>query len=136
MRFKLIAVALCLLATPLCVAQTYGEITGAVTDSSGGFVGAAEVTITNLATNQVRQATTSAAGTFTIPFLLPGRYKVEVKSAGFKSAVAAERLLQVGDVMRVDFALEVGAVTESVVVAASAEMLQTSSTATGTVIEQ
>jgi carboxypeptidase family protein/TonB-dependent receptor-like protein len=136
MRSKLIAVALCLLAAPLCVAQTYGEITGAVTDASGASIAGAEITITNLATNQVRQATTSAAGTFAIPFLVPGRYRVEAKSAGFKSAVAAERLLQVGDVMKVDFTLEVGAVSESVEVAASAEMLQTSSIATGTVIER
>jgi hypothetical protein len=136
MRSKSIALILCLLATPLCLAQTYGEMTGVVTDATGASVAAAAITITNLATNQVRQVITSDSGTYAIPFLLPGRYKVEAKAAGFKSAVAAERLLQVGDVLKVDFSLEIGAVTESVEVAASAEMLQTSSLATGTVIEQ
>ncbi len=136
MRTKLFAITLCLLAASLAFAQTYGEITGTVTDASGATIADAEVIITNLATNQVRLVKTGTAGAFTVPFLVPGRYKVEAKSAGFKAAVAAERLLQVGDVLRVDFRLEVGAVTESVEVAAAAEMLQTSSTATGTVIEQ
>lgn len=118
------------------LAQTYGEITGNVNDPSGAALVGAEITITNLATNQMRQVITSSGGNFTAPFLVPGRYKLEAKAPGFKSAVAAERTLQVGDVLRVDFDLQVGAVTESVQVSASAEMLQTANTATGTVIEQ
>ncbi|MDX1983540.1 MAG: TonB-dependent receptor, partial [Bryobacteraceae bacterium] len=129
------AAILAMLAATLS-AQTYGEITGIVTDPTGAAIAGAEVVITNIATNQVRQSTTSESGAFSVPFLVPGQYKIEAKSAGFKQSVANERTLQVGDVMRVDFALEVGAVSESVEVAASAEMLQTSSTATGTVIEQ
>lgn len=117
-------------------AQTDAEITGIVRDPSGAAIAEAEIVVTNLATNQSRQATTNEAGTYTVPFLVPGRYRTEAKSPGFKTAVEPERLLQVGDVARVDFTLEVGAVTESVEVAASAELLQTSSTATGTVIEQ
>lgn len=136
MKLRLLTAAVAaLLAAPL-FGQTYGEITGTVTDPSGAAIGRAEIVITNLATNQVRQVTTSDAGTFAVPFLVPGQYKVEAKAQGFKVGVAGERVLQVGDVLRVDFALTVGAVSESVEVAASAEMLQTSSTATGTVIEQ
>lgn len=116
--------------------QNFGEITGLVTDSTGAAVANAEVTITNLATNQLRNLKTTSSGTYTVPFLTPGQYKVEAKAAGFKSAVANNRTLQVGDSMRVDFSLDVGQVSESVEVAASAEMLQTSSTSTGTVIEQ
>ncbi|MFN3325509.1 MAG: TonB-dependent receptor domain-containing protein [Bryobacteraceae bacterium] len=130
-----VAAGICITATPLA-AQTYAEITGTVRDASGAAIPGAEIVITNIATNQVRQATTNEAGTYTVPFLVPGRYRTEAKSSGFKTAVEPSRLLQVGDVARVDFTLEVGAVTESVEVAASAEMLQTSSTATGTVIEQ
>ncbi|MFN3325508.1 MAG: TonB-dependent receptor domain-containing protein [Bryobacteraceae bacterium] len=128
--------ALLCLATAPVSAQTYAEMTGVVRDASGAAIPGAEIIVTNIATNQVRQAATNEAGTFTIPFLVPGRYRTEAKASGFKTAIESERLLQVGDVARVDFTLEVGAVTESVEVAASAEMLQTSSTATGTVIEQ
>lgn len=116
--------------------QTFGEITGTVTDSTGAAIVNAGVTITNLSTNQIRQAQTSGSGDYTVPFLVPGRYKLEARSAGFKASVVPDRTLQVGDVLRVDFALEVGNVTESVQVESSVEMLQTSSTATGTVIEQ
>jgi hypothetical protein len=135
MRTALLAILLFGTASGV-YSQTYGEITGTVTDPSGAAIGNAVVVITNLSTNQVRQAITEDAGNYTIPFLVPGRYKIEAKSQGFKAGIAADRTLQVGDVMRVDFALEVGAVTESVEVAASAEMLQTANTATGTVIEQ
>jgi len=135
-KMKSIVLLSAILSAGSLLAQTYGEITGSVTDPSGAAVAGAEVTITNLATNQLRQATTNDSGAFSVPFMVPGRYKLEAKARGFKASVAAERILQVGDVMRVDFALEVGAVSESVEVAASAEMLQTASTATGTVIEQ
>jgi hypothetical protein len=131
---RLVSAAVVLVCPLFC--QTYGEITGSVTDPTGAAIARAEIVVTNLATNQVRQATTNEAGSYSIPFMVPGRYRLEAKAQGFKSSVAPERLLQVGDVMRVDFALEVGSVTESVEVAASAEMLQTTSTATGTVIEQ
>ncbi|OYW12826.1 MAG: hypothetical protein B7X34_01455, partial [Acidobacteriia bacterium 12-62-4] len=129
------AATLLLFAVP-SFAQNFAEVAGTITDSSGAALANAEVTLTNLSTNQVRSITSSSAGTYTIPFVTPGEYKVEVKAKGFKTGVANKRTLQVGDVARFDFALEVGQVTESVEVSASAEMLQTSSTATGTVIEQ
>jgi len=136
MRMRIAAAVGLFLSAGALFGQTYGEITGTVTDPTGAAISGAQIAITNLATNQVRQAVSSEAGAYSAPFIVPGRYKIEARSAGFKAAVAAERLLQVGDVLRVDFTLEVGAVSESVEVAASAEMLQTSSTATGTVIEQ
>ncbi|MDX2269066.1 MAG: TonB-dependent receptor [Bryobacter sp.] len=135
LRFHVFAAILFLLAAP-SFAQNFGEITGTVTDSSGAAIAGAEITLTNLATNQVRTLSTTSAGTYTVPFVTPGQYKIEVKASGFKTGVANNRQVQVGDVARADFSLEVGQVSESVEVAASAEMLQTSSTATGTVIEQ
>ena len=126
---------LLLIALPV-FGQTYGEITGAVTDPSGASIVGAEVVITNLATNQVRQVTTNETGNYTVPFLVPGTYSIEVQSPGFKASVEPELLLQVGDVARANFTMEVGAVTETIEVSAAAEMLQTSSTSTGTVIEQ
>ncbi|MBL8213938.1 MAG: TonB-dependent receptor [Bryobacterales bacterium] len=128
-------VFVCLSAAGL-YAQTYGEITGTVTDSTGAAVAGAPISITNIATNQIRRIETNTAGTYSVPFLVPGRYRIEAKVQGFKAAIAADRTLQVGDVLQVDFTLEVGAITETVEVAALAEMLQTQSTATGTIIEQ
>lgn len=134
-RIYTLALAAAFLAGSL-QAQSFGEITGTVTDATGASVANAQVVVINLATNQRREIATNSSGLYTVPFVVPGNYRIEAKASGFKAAVANNRQLQVGDVMRVDFALELGAVTESVEVSAAAEMLQTSNTATGTVIEQ
>ena len=62
--------------------------------------------------------TTNETGNYTVPFLVPGTYSVEVQSSGFKASVEPELLLQVGDVARANFTMEVGAVTETIEIAA------------------
>lgn len=131
----LVLATVALLAAAVSSAQTFGEITGTVSDATGASVVGADVTVTNVATNQSRQARTNEAGLYTVPFLIPGTYDVEVKMEGFRTATRKGLVLEVGDVARVDVSLEVGAVTESVEVVAGAELLQTESTAVGTVIE-
>lgn len=129
-----VLLALLLASAPL-IAQTYGEITGLVTDPTGAVIPGARVTVTNVATKQTRTVQTSDAGVYHVPFLVPGTYDIRVEADGFRSAVRSGLLLEVGDVARADFTLEIGAVTESIEVVGTAEMLQTESTALGTVIE-
>jgi hypothetical protein len=123
-----------ILAAPL-LAQNFGEITGTVADPSGAVAGGASVTVTNTATNQVRQVTTNESGNYSVPFLIPGSYDVYVELRGFKAATRRGINLQVGAVQRIDFMLEVGAVTETVEVGGAAPLLATENTAVGTVIE-
>ena len=115
--------------------QTYGKITGAVTDASGAVIEGAAVSARNTATGQVRRVLTNQTGVYDVPFLIPGSYQVRVEKQGFKSATRSDVLLQVGDVARVDFAVEVGVVTESVEVVGGSALLTTETTAVGTVIE-
>jgi hypothetical protein len=89
-------------------AQTFGEITGSITDSSAAVVPAATVTIINTQTNQTRTVQTNESGNYTVPFLVPGSYELRVQQQGFKGAVHRGIQLQVGDVARVDFTLEIG----------------------------
>ena len=117
-------------------AQTYGEITGTVTDSTGSVLARATVTVTNTATRVERKVETNDVGNYSVPFLNPGVYNIAAQLSGFKAVTRSGLTLEVGDVARVNFTMEVGAITESVQVAASAVLLQTESTATGTVIEQ
>lgn len=117
-------------------AQTFGEFTGRVADSTGAVIAGARVTITNVATNVARVAETNEAGNYTVPFVSPGVYDLQAETEGFKTALQEDWTLQVGDVARVDFSLEIGVVTEVIEVEAGAQMLQTSSTALGDVIEQ
>ncbi len=53
-------------------AQTFGQISGQVTDASGGILVGATVVVTNTQTNAVREAVTNSAGSYVFPNLLPG----------------------------------------------------------------
>ena len=68
-------------------AQTSGEITGLVTDSSGAAVAGASVTVTNKATGATRKVTTNSEGLYSFPSLPPGVYELKVEQTGFKTAL-------------------------------------------------
>src|SRR5438270_12628326 len=116
-------------------AQTFGEFTGAVTDASGAVVTAAVIKVSRLATNQLRQVTTNESGAFTVPFLAPGIYDITVEKEGFKTDTRKSVDLQVGAVARLNFTLEVGAVTQVLEVAGGAPLLETENAAVGTVVD-
>ncbi|MGH9626847.1 MAG: carboxypeptidase-like regulatory domain-containing protein, partial [Bryobacteraceae bacterium] len=73
---------------------------------------------------------------YTIPALIPGMYEVKAEKSGFKVATRTGIELQVQQTARVDFALEVGDVTETIEVSASAALLTTENATVGAVIEQ
>ena len=98
--------------------QDRGVITGLVTDKTGGAITQATVTISNEATGDKIVVDTSSAGNYTTPPLILGSYKVQVEKAGFKTFVAAGVVVNSGTV-RLDAALDVGQVTETVEVKTS-----------------
>ncbi|HTA68204.1 MAG TPA: carboxypeptidase regulatory-like domain-containing protein [Bryobacteraceae bacterium] len=115
--------------------QTFGSITGVVTDSSGGIVAGATVTVTNPQTNATRTATTNASGNYVFPALLPGVYDVRVEAQGFQPEVRNGVQLQVQQEARLDFQLKVGSLTEAVEVTGGAPLLTTENATVGTVID-
>jgi hypothetical protein len=115
--------------------QTLGQITGRITDSSGAAVAGANVTLANTATNSVRNTLTTDDGDYTFPSVPPGVYNVKAGHPGFKVAEAGNLQVQVQQTVRQDLTLEVGQVSESVEVSASADLLQTENLAMGTVVE-
>jgi Carboxypeptidase regulatory-like domain/TonB dependent receptor len=116
-------------------AQTFGEITGTLVDSSGAVVSGATVKVTNNATSQVRQVETNETGAYTIPFLPPGLYQVRAEKVGFKTATRSDVQLQVADSVRVNFTIDVGSVSESIEVREGAALLTAESGTVGTVID-
>ncbi len=115
LRQWVLFVVLATIAGSICgSAQTFGEITGTVTDSSGAVAAGASVTLLNTATSQARKVSTNEGGNYTIPFVPPGVYEVRVQKDGFKSATRSEVRVQVADSVRVNFTIEVGSVTESI----------------------
>jgi hypothetical protein len=138
MRSMLIGIVPAVLAAMLLppgFGQTFGEITGVVTDPSGAIVTQATVTVTNPATNFTRSVTTNVSGNYSIPALLPGTYNVRAEMPGFQSEVRAGVELQVQQTARIDFQLRVGAVTETVEVVGGAPLLNTENANIGTVID-
>lgn len=114
---------------------TEGAFFGTVTDSSGGSIAAAEVAAMHVATGLVKRATTDTDGSFNILALPIGQYSVTVKAKGFKTWEVASIELTVGDRRRISPVLTVGEITESVSVAANAELLQTEKSSTETVVQ-
>src|SRR5579864_4798385 len=99
--------------------QDRGIITGLVTDKTGAAVSGATVTVTNAATGVKTVVNTTSAGNFSTPPLVLGNYRVEVELSGFKQSVQSGVQVTSGATVRVDAALEVGQVSETVEVKTS-----------------
>ena len=118
--------ALLLLLSPSAEAQVlYGSIVGNVTDPSDAAIASAQVTVTNTDTNQSRQVFTDALGSYSMPTLQAGTYEIRVVKEGFSTTIRRDVVVTINAVTRVDLALKVGAVTESVTVGAETIALQT-----------
>ncbi len=107
-------------------AQTlYGSLTGNVTDSTGASVPNAKVEALNVATGIAKQAATDDRGAFSISDLQAGTYKVTVSAPSFGSRVQEGVVIDANTVFRLNVALQVSQISESVTVAANAVTLQT-----------
>ena len=105
--------------------STTGTISGNITDSSGAAVASARVTATEVSTNVARSVQSATDGSYQILFLPIGTYKIEVNSSGFKKFERSGVVLEVNRNARIDAALQVGALTETVEVKADAFMVET-----------
>ena len=111
-------------------------ISGVVTDNQGSAVPGASVTIRNEGTGVEVVLTTNDAGAYTSPPLVLGRYSVTVDLTGFKKMVSSGILLQGGDAIRQDVALQVGDLAESVEVRGASGISETRPDVSHTVDEK
>jgi len=113
-------------AAPAATAQIlYGNVVGVVRDSSGAVMPGVTVTIVNKDTNLTREATTNADGAYSVINLLPGPYEVKFSLSGFRDMARNNVPVTIGEISRVDVAMEVGTVSESVLVVGESPLLQT-----------
>lgn len=129
MRFFLLAII---------VSAAYAQqatVQGVVSDASGASVPAAKISIRNVKTGVQQSVDTNAQGFYSVPFLVPGAYEVSVTAQGFSPQNRTNLQLDVNMTARVDFALTVGAVAETVEVSAAAALLNTETTTVGQVID-
>jgi len=126
--FLLAFVVAALLATSSIQAQQYlGTLSGSVSDATGAKVVGANVTATDVTTNFETKAVTNGSGEYTIPFLTPDTYKVTVASQGFRAETRTGVVLTAGGNVAADFTLNPGSETQSVVVTADTQLLDTTS---------
>jgi Carboxypeptidase regulatory-like domain/TonB dependent receptor-like, beta-barrel len=103
----------------------YGSIVGNLTDQTGAVIPGATVTVTNTSTGLSRQATTDAAGYYSIPNLQEGTYDLSISATGFKTYTQRGVNVPINAVTRIDATIQVGALAEEVNVEGTTALLQT-----------
>jgi carboxypeptidase family protein len=116
--------------------QSSGSFTGIVTDATGAVIPGATVTATDMDKGSVRTVTSGADGSYDIPLLPPGRYRITVEKQGFEKSVQSEVVLTVDAHLKMDVGLKPGEVTTEVNVTGGAPLLETLNATVGTTIEQ
>src|ERR1051325_10121221 len=128
------ACLLCVTAAGLMAQQTTADVLGTVSDASGGVLSGVKITVHNLATGGDYSTVSDSNGTYAVPLLPVGSYSITATAPGFKTWTVPEVTLAIGDRLRQDVRLQVGALEQSVEVAASSPALQTDSSSLGNLI--
>jgi len=121
--------------TPLWAQKDAGAIVGVVRDASGAVVVGAKVTVTDADRGQNFGTKTNESGEYVASPLRVGRWAVTVEHTGFKKAVSSPVEINVQDRVAVNITLQVGQITEQVVVTESAPLLQTETSELGQVVD-
>ena len=122
---------------PALMAQSSaGTISGTVTDTTGGVLPGVEVRITKVDTGQTRLAITGDEGRYSAPQLAVGIYEVRAELAGFQTSVQPGVQLQIGQEALVNLTLEIGSISEEVIVSGEAPLVNTTSGTISAVISE
>ena len=123
------------LSVPLGAQQFSGTLRGTIRDSTGAVVPGAEVSVVHIETNDTHTVTTDDGGTYVVPQLKPGFYRITVQKAGFKTPTLDRIKVDVQQVRAVDVTLDIGATSEAVTVTATATTIETVSSTVSQTIE-
>ena len=124
----LVVMCCCFAAHTVAFAQVgTGSISGTVTDSSGGVVAGASISVKNTQTGVVTPVTANEQGRYVAPDLVVGTYDVQAQMKGFQTQVHSGVVLAVGSNTVVDFSLPVGQVSETVTVEGATSQVNTTS---------
>ena len=133
-RLSIIFAVLAFSAIPAFAQFDAAEVLGTVRDSSASVVAKATLTLLNEETGIQARTTADDNGNFAFSNVKIGRYKLTAEASGFSKQAQSNIIINVGARQRVDFALQVGAVTEVVEVSGAAAVLETDSSEHGQVI--
>jgi hypothetical protein len=116
-------------------AQTTAQITGTITDAQDAAVPGATVVVTSVDTSIAQTSKTNALGVYTVSFLKPGPYRIDISATGFRPLSRTGVVLEVAQTATLNFRLQVGANVETVTVSDATPLLNVSSDAIGGVVE-
>ena len=133
---SVIALAFGLSMSVTVLAQSTATLQGTVTDTKGAVVPNATVTALNKGTSFERTSQTDTEGNYQIAALPVGSYNIEVKAQGFKTQVADHVPIEVAKTVIQNFQMDIGAISETVLVSSEASVIETATTSVGTVINQ
>ena len=129
-RLILTTILLIIGFTQVLSQSTRGSLTGTVNDKTGATIPDTTVVIKNNATGEDSTARVDSQGTFVFPSLAPGQYTVKVEAKGFKRAEFTDVTIDVSTPAKLNVSLEVGDVSEAVVVSGDSQEIINSSSAT------
>ena len=128
MRIRLVASAAALLAccvSPALGQLAQGELRGTVVDESGAVLPGVGITATHVETGTSRATTTAANGTYLMPTMPLGTYRVAAELSGFGTTIREGFRLGVGEAVTINFTMKVAALQESVTVSGAPPIIDT-----------
>lgn len=111
--------------------QATASLVGTVTDSTGAVLPGTTIALTNEATHATRTTTAESDGGYSLPQLPPGSYTVEFKTQGFRADIHHNVILPVGTQRVLDVTMQVGQVTQEIVVQSAAVPINTTDASIG-----
>src|SRR5947199_8221897 len=127
MRPVLVAVCVVLIAQVAFGQSDRGTVTGTISDQTNAVIPGASIVAANTENGTRFETISTETGNYTLTQLPAGIYQLSVELPGFKKYVRQGITVQVSTILRIDVALQVGAASEEVTVAADAPLLKTES---------
>src|SRR5262245_31962120 len=134
MRICSLVLSILFISTAAHAQVAAGAITGIVKDQAEAAVPGVTITVTQVATNRQRIVVTTDEGVYTAGSLAPGTYRLDVELFGFKSIRREGVRVATGETVRLDFGLQVSAVSEQITVTGDAPILRAATPSLGMVV--
>ncbi len=134
-RMRVLAVVLCLFSAGWLLGSPVGSVAGFAKDASGALIPGVKVTLINVSTNAKLETTTNSNGEFQFLQLAPATYTLTAEAQGFKKETASSVLVQVDQITHIELSLEVGSLSESVQVEATAPLLENDKSTLSSVVD-
>jgi hypothetical protein len=133
-RLRTVLLSALSVTLPLLAQSPIANIVGQVQDPSGALILDARILVRHVETGELREAKTDEKGEYTVANLPPGQYRITVEKDGFHRLEDRDVTLETDQTARLDFKLQVGAVSEVIEVQATVPLLNTESAMKGDVI--